>query len=420
MTQLRLGATAFLVALVACSDATKPVDPAKVASISLTPAAIPIVKGTQQALKLSALGSGGTEVRAIANWTSSAPSVATVSSGGVVTAVDYGTATITAAVGALAAYADVVVASTPTARSYSVLDLGAGNALGGLLRRLSDSGDVLTGPAGTIFRNGVATTMAGCAYPITLNGRGHALCKSNQYDSVSSYAIWRNGTLTPLAASDTFAAQHFRAFALNDSDEVAGLFFMPTFVNTNCPTNGARCLSIWRNGQPSFPGYDAGGSDAMFMNNKRQVVVEYAMPAPDYGLHTTIFDVPTKTIRTATYGVEAFNDGGWGAIALPWVAHGSADPFRLRAIIMTPSSEITLGSGGATGINDSNVVVGTLDVGPFIWRGAGVSLLTNAATDGTWTITAAEEINNRGQIVGTADNSDGRKAHTVLLTPAKP
>jgi hypothetical protein len=65
-------------------------------------------------------------------------------------------------------------------------------------------------------------------------------------------------------------------------------------------------------------------------------------------------------------------------------------------------------------------VTGTLDVGPFIWRGSGISLLTNASVDPAWTITSASEINNRGQILATADNADGRKAHTVVLTPAQP
>ena len=214
--------------------------------------------------------------------------------------------------------------------------------------------------------------------------------------------------------------EHFRAYALNDSDEVAGLFYMPSFVNAKCPATGVRCLSVWKNGVPSFPGYDAGGSDVMLMNNEQQAVVEYAMWAPDYGLTTTIYDIPTGKSRTAPYGMRAFNDNGWGAITSPWLAHGSSNPFRSRAYVTTPVSQFTLGDGAASGINASNVVVGTLSVGPFIWRGDGVSLLTGAASDAAWTITGAAEINNRGQILATADNSDGRKAHLVLLTPVQP
>jgi hypothetical protein len=157
----------------------------------------------------------------------------------------------------------------------------------------------------------------------------------------------------------------------------------------------------------------------MLMNNHQQIVVEYAMWYEGvYG--SVIYDVPTATSRQTQYGIRSFNDNGWGAITSPWIAHGSSNPFRSRAYVSTPSALIPLGDGGAAGINNSNTVVGTLTVGPFIWHGQGVSLLTNASVDPAWTLTAAIEINNRGQILATADNSDGRKAHMVILTPTQP
>lgn len=415
--RMRLVSAAFLAVLVGCSDSTKPVDPASVASISLTPTAIGVVKGSTQSMTLTAKDSSGNEVRVNASWTSSAAAIATVSGSGVVSAVSYGSTTITATVGTRTASAAVVVTSVPTTKAYSVLDLGASLHVGSLLRQLSDSGDVVDG---NLYRHGVFTAIPGCSNALTINGPGHVLCRTTIYDSVSTYAIWRNGTLTPLAASDTFAAQHFRAFAINDSDEVAGLFYMPSFANVNCPATGVRCLSIWKNGQASFPGYDAGGSDVMLMNNKGQIAVEYAMWAPDQGMGTTIYDIPSRTGRGTHYGVRALNDNGWAAIDSPQLYHGSPSHVSSTAEVFTPSGLTVLGSGGASGINNANVVVGTLDVGPFIWRGQGVSLLTNASVDPSWTITGADEINNRGQILATADNSDGRKAHTVILTPAQP
>lgn len=420
MKLLRVGGAALLVVLVACRDSTRPVDPASVASVSLTPSAVGVVKGLKQSLKLTAKDTSGSEVRVNASWSSSAPSVATVTGDGVVSAVSYGTATITATVGTRTAYAAIVVTSIPTTNAYTITDLGPAASAGSYGRHLSDSGDVLLGwSAPALYRHGATTPLAGCTYGLTINGPGHVLCRHDLNDSISSYGIWRGGLLTPLAATDTFKAQHFRAFALSDSDEVPGLFFMPLFTNARCPANGARCLSVWKGGVPSFPGYDAGGSDAMLMNDRQQVVVEYAMWSENvYG--SVIYDVATATSRQTQYGIRAFNDNGWGAITSPWIAHGSADPFRSTAYALTPTALILLGDGGATGINNANAVVGTLTVGPFIWRGQGVSLLTNAVNDVSWTITAAVEINNRGQILATADNADGRKAHTVLLTPAQP
>jgi hypothetical protein len=417
MKWLQMSIAASMIAVVSCSDSTKPVDPASVATLSLTPAATPIVKGTQKQLTLSARDSTGNEVHVNALWTSNSPSVVTVSKDGLVTALGYGSAMIEASAGTHWAIANVVV-TAPMSRRYSVLDLGVSLQVGSIIRKLSDSGDVV---AGSYYRRGVATAIPGCPTPVTINGPGHVLCRTGVPDSVSSFAIWHNGALVPLTTVDTFKAGVFRAFAMSDSDEVAGMFWRPSFVNANCPASGDRCLAIWKNGSVSFPGYTAATADAMLMNNRGQVVLEQAMWAPSSpGLTSTIFNVTTGSRTNAEWGIHALNDNGWAAIQLPYVQPGDPSTSGSRADVMTPTYTMGLGNGGATGINNSNVVVGTLDVGAFIWRGDAIAMLTDAATDRTWTITAANEINNRGQILATADNSDGRKGHTVILTPTQP
>ena len=406
--------------IAACSltDTVGPPDPASVTSVSLTPAANPVAKGSTQALALSALDSAGRPVTIKANWTTSAPLVATVSGDGVVSGVGYGPATITATVGTHSASASIVVTAAPVARTYSILDLGASLQAGSIVRQLSDSGDVA---AGTYYRQGVATTIPGCSSAVTINGPGHVLCRKSVYDSVSTFAIWRDGALEPLAATDTFKAGDFRAFVLSDSDEVAGMFWRPSFVNAGCPAAGDRCLAVWKNGAVTFPGYTAPTDDAMLMNSRQQIALEQPAWAPSSpGLSSVIIDLATGGRTAHVWGIHALNDNGWAAIQQPYLSHGSTNTFGSTAYVMTPASLVPLGNGGATGINNANVVVGTLDVGPFIWRGDGVALLTNAVTDPAWTITAADEINNRGQILATADNTDGRKAHTVLLTPVQP
>jgi hypothetical protein len=417
MRRFRLGAAVLLVVLVACSDSTKPVNPAIVASLSLSPAAIPIVKGAQTQLTLSARDSAGDEVRVDASWTSNSPSVANVANNGAVTAIGYGTSMIVTSVGTHWASANVVV-TAPMTRSYSVMDLGSSLQVGSIIRQLGDSGDVV---AGNYYRHGVATSIPGCPTPVTINGPGHVLCRTSVYDSVSSFAIWHDGTLTPLAAADSFKAGDFRAFTMSDSDEVAGMFWRPSFVNANCPASGDRCLAIWKNGSTRFPGYTAATADAMLVNNNQQVVLEQPMWAPSSpGLSSTIYNLSTGGRTPAYWGIQALNDNGWAAIQLPNVQPGGPSTSGSLAYVMTPTYTMRLGNGGATGINNSNVVVGTLDVGAFIWRGDALSMLTNAAIDPSWTITAADEINNRGQILATADNSDGRKAHTVILSPTQP
>lgn len=409
-------------AYLACGsgDNLRPPDPASVASLSIAPSAIPIVKGASHALAVTALDSAGKPVSVRATWESTAPLVATVSKDGVVSAVGFGLAAITATVGTRTATAEVLVTAEPIVRAYSVTDLGSALPVGGMTRQLSDSGDVLAG--GELHRGGIATVLSGCTTPVTINGPGHVLCRLDVLDSISSYGIWHDGTLTPLAAADSFKAEHFRAFAMDDADEVAGLVYNPAFSNANCATAGARCLSIWKDGSVTFPGFNA-PAELMLMNNTLQVVLQDPVYAEYHTSPAVIYDVATGKDRLTPWGIRSLNDKGWAAIAKNYILRVPGEGSRLAsiALIATPSSVVVLGGGSASGINNDNVVVGTLDFGPFIWSGdGGVSLLGQAATDPSWTITVADEINDRGQILAIADNSDGRKGHTVILTPTQP
>ena len=419
---MRISARAVVALLLvaACSDSTKPVDPATVVRVAISPANIAILKGAKGSLSLSTLDASGADVHADARWFSSDSSIATVSQDGTVTGVNYGAVDIIALVNGPAAPAHVLVMASPAPRTYALADLGAAATVSGeIARQLSDSGDVVSGPGATLYRNGIGIALSGCAAWVAINGPGHVLCRTATSDAVSSYAIWHDGTLTPLAAADTFAATDFRAFALNDSDEVAGLFYMPTFSNAQCPATGVRCLAIWKGGMVSFPGYNA-LNDVMLFNLRHQVVLESPIWYEDGGRQALVRDVPSGSQRIAPWGVHALNENGWGAVETPYRFHDT-NTSGTSASVTTPDHTIYLGDGGATGINDANVVVGTLAVGPFIWRGqGGVSLLDHAAIDPSWTITRASEINNRGQILATADNTDGRKGHAVILTPTQP
>src|SRR5690348_8754117 len=100
MMRLQLVSAAFLAILVACSDSTRPVNPASVASLSVTPSLTAVVKGAQLRLTPQMLDSAGNAIRGVMPaWTSSAQEIATVSSDGVVTGVGYGPVFITASIG---------------------------------------------------------------------------------------------------------------------------------------------------------------------------------------------------------------------------------------------------------------------------------------------------------------------------------
>ena len=98
----------------ACSSPTEPLEPT-----TLTPSSVSVALdaiGATQQLSVAVLDQKGTAMTGLVpTWTTSAPSVATVSSAGLVTGVANGTATLTATVGAATTTVAVTVAQAPVA-----------------------------------------------------------------------------------------------------------------------------------------------------------------------------------------------------------------------------------------------------------------------------------------------------------------
>ncbi|MGX4641948.1 HAF repeat-containing protein [Massilia sp. SYSU DXS3249] len=76
------------------------------------------------------------------------------------------------------------------------------------------------------------------------------------------------------------------------------------------------------------------------------------------------------------------------------------------------------GQSGGNGINNRGYIVGDSDLGPFIWRGKRMERL-NALIDpsGRYVITSVQGINDKGQIVGTADQFGVAFGFAVRLDP---
>jgi hypothetical protein len=407
---------AVLVALaLACTSATEAAPP--VASIAITPSHSALAKGASRTLDVSMLDSAGAATTASITWTTSAPAVATVSEAGVVTATGYGVATIVAAVNGKQASAEVVVTGAPVTGAYSVLDLTPVPAQVGFYTYLNDKGEVLAHDAGSalasrLYRDGVGSPVPGCT-AIALNNLSHLLCQVGAGANFNRYELWRDGVRTPLAASDTFTAVAFQAFALNDSDVVAAFYYQPTFRNANCaPTT--TCLAVWKDGQPTFPGWSPPNYITQ-LNNRLELVSQFPMAFLGDPRQAVVYDVTARQQRSVRDVVKGMNDQGAVVIAVGYGGHGS--PLGTAAVLSRRDTTVTFGEGEATGINNAGAVVGTLDVGPFLWTAGGVSLLTNAATDPGWTIRRALRINNRGQILAQASHVDGRAGHWVVLTP---
>jgi len=103
-----------VLAVSACGGSTEP--RAGIASVSVSPSAITLLKGVQQQVLAIASGDGGTPVAGSSfNWTTSAPNVATVSPTGVVLAVGSGSARITATLDGKSGSTDVSVVTVALA-----------------------------------------------------------------------------------------------------------------------------------------------------------------------------------------------------------------------------------------------------------------------------------------------------------------
>lgn len=410
---------ALLLAVTAtCTDSTGPLPP--VASITLTPAVVAILKGGSHALSAITLDSAGNAVAAAVTWTSNDRTIATVSRTGVVTAVGYGTTTIVATADAKSVSAEVVVTEPPAVSAYSVLELPGAVASAGIYTQLNDSGDAL---AGQLYRRGVPIAIPDC-FPIALNDLTHVLCARGGVSNSKRYTLWHDGVATPLAAVDTFQAVEFSAVALNDSDVVAGLYTQPAFNNSNClGSDGGRCAVLWKNGQPTFPGLYvySGMHYVAHINDRLDLVLQDIGFAPNASRSPPfLYNAASKERRAITQFVRSINDQGWMAVERMHVIRGPST-FVETAIMARADTSIILGPGAATGINNAGTVVGTLKVGSFLWKpGRGVSLLAKAANDPGWTITTALRINNRGQILAQASHADSRQGRWVILTPTAP
>jgi len=114
--------------------ATVTVSPVPVASVTVAPTSLSLTQGQTGSLAATVADANGAPLNRPVNWTSDHPSIATVSSAGVVTAVAPGSAVITADAGGKSGTASVTVAAVPIASvqvspSTATLTAGQGTAL---------------------------------------------------------------------------------------------------------------------------------------------------------------------------------------------------------------------------------------------------------------------------------------------------
>lgn len=168
------------------------VSPAPVAAISITPAATSVTVG--QSTTLSAVATdaqGGTLSGRSFTWTSLTPSIATVSSSGVVVGVTVGTATISAVAEGRTGLAVVTVAPAPVASvtvALSANSLRPGQATQALATTLDAQGAALTGRV--VSWQSSNTTVA------SIDAFGAITASAPGTTNISATAEGRSGTAT--------------------------------------------------------------------------------------------------------------------------------------------------------------------------------------------------------------------------------
>lgn len=414
--------TVLLAVTATCTGATTSTAPLPpVATITLTPTTVAIGRGAGLTLVATTRDSAGNSIAAPVAWTSSTPTIATVSQNGVVSALAYGAVTIYASTGAestgvKSAATEVVVIAPATTSAYTVRELPSAVSVPYRSEQLNDSGDVLLGH---LVLRGVVVDIPGCA-PVALNNLTHVLCRTGPSAQFTTYGIWRGGVLTPLVPADSFKAAAFGAVALNDSGVVVGMYYNPAFSNANC-SSSTPCVVLWKNGEPTFLKLNFSWSGApTHLNNRLDLVLQEGIFAPTHYSSTELYNATTGQHRTITRFARSINSQGWVAAEREY-----RSPLPMKsgsdAMVALSDTTIKIGPGMATGINDAGTVVGTLEIGPFRWtKEGGASLIAKASIDPSWTITTAVRINNRGQILAQANHADGRQGRWVLLTPAAP
>src|SRR6266571_2025277 len=162
-TSVALGSTSIIATSETKSDtATLTVVNVPVASVTIAPATASIFVGQTQAFTATLRDSaGGILTGRVVTWSSTATTVATVNSSGVVTARAAGTASIIASSGGQSDTATVTVAIVPVASltltpASATINVGATQAFTATLR--DSAGGIITGP--TVTWSSTATTVA--------------------------------------------------------------------------------------------------------------------------------------------------------------------------------------------------------------------------------------------------------------------
>ena len=275
--------------------------------------------------------------------------------------------------------------------------------------------------------------------------------------------LWSNGTMTGLGA--VYTGYCWTASGLNDSGQVVGT----TSIPSSNPSLYWRHACLYSNGTTTDLGalHVACNSGARGINNFGQVVgwsdIGYPMSEHAFlysnGKMTSLGALPGSNSTSYATGINNFGQVvGWnlsfsagiqaflynngkmtGMATLAGFSYNQAwslndsgqvvglcqnsSPSTAHAFLWSNGTMTGLGtlpgrsSSIAAAINASGQVVGTSDNSAFLYSGGTMTALNSLIDlNSGWTLTNANAINDRGQIVGNGTNPAG-KSRAFLLSP---
>lgn len=248
---------------------------------------------------------------------------------------------------------------------------------------INDSGLVLLGnlPGYVLTWNGTSVSYFAVGEPdgaSAINNSGQIVGSANTTEGFHHATIWNNGVATDLGTA--FGAKESTASAINDSGQVVG--YLQGFVEDK-PYHA----TLWDNGVAIDLGALGGAySTAEDINNLGQIVG--AAEAIDGALHAALW---SNGVATDLGTVGDFWSNASAINNLGQIVGGVSSGRAGRALMW----------------NDGSI----LDLNSF---------LDKAAVDDGWVLAWARDINDLGQIVGSAYNEISSESRGFLLTPIAP
>lgn len=230
-----------------------------------------------------------------------------------------------------------------------------------------------------------------------INNKGEAVGASTTREGAMHAFFYSSGRMRDLTAA--YGVE--RVAALNDRGDITG------------QAPGERAMVI-RNGRAEV--FGPPNSVADDINEAGDILVEYFRPGQ--ASHTAVYGAGQLNDLPTLGGVHllggAINDAGWVS------GYGSTPDGRLHAWLYDGKSITDLtplaANGTAHDINNLGHVVGSMDNRAFLYAGGQlVDLNTFVDPEADLLLTAAIDINNRGQILATSCDRAGVFCYGTML-----